>query len=78
MKINFNILNVEIDLTNYLELDKNWLFNNCDPKIPLNTEIEDLTDENKKSLIPLAISEGLLELEIIYNLPKESFQINKK
>lgn len=78
MNINFNIINVEIDLTNYLKVDKDGLFNGCDPKIPLDTKIEDLTDENKKSLISLAIYEGLLELEMLWNLPKESFQINKK
>lgn len=48
MKINFNILNQEIDLTDVLNSEsKIWWFNNCSPKIPIETKSEDLTKEQK-------------------------------
>ena len=58
MKINFNILNQEIDLTEALSRKKDWGFNLSEPPIPLETKIEDLTDSQKKSLVLLAIFEG--------------------
>ena len=51
MKINFNILNQEIDLTKALAGRKDWWFNNSEPLIPIETKIEDLTDSQKKSLV---------------------------
>lgn len=77
MKINFNILNQEIDLTDVLNSDrKEWWFNNCLPKIPIETKIEDLTKEQKISLVRLAIYEGWLDSEMLCNLPQKCFNIN--
>jgi len=79
MKIKFDILNQEIDLTDVFlnEQRKKWYFNNCIPKIPEETKIEDLTDDQKISLIKLDIYEGALEQEDICNLPNKSFKINQ-
>jgi len=76
MKINFNILNQEINLTRNLATRKEWWFNNAIPKIPLETKVEDLTDEQKISLVKLAIYEGFLDTEMLCNLPHSSFKIN--
>lgn len=77
MKINFNILNQEIDLTDVLNSDrKEWWFNNSFPKIPIETKIEDLTKEQKISLVRLAIYEGWLDSEMLCNLPQKCFNIN--
>lgn len=77
MKINFNILNQEIDLTDVLNSDrKEWWFNNSFPKIPIETKIEDLTKEQKISLVKLAIYEGWLDSENLCNLPQKCFNIN--
>jgi len=77
MKINFNILNQEIDLTSILNSDwKIFWFNNCSPKIPIETKSEDLTKEQKISLIKLAIFEGWLDTEKLANLPQKYFHIN--
>ena len=76
MKINFNILNQEIDLTRVLADRKDWWFNNSIPKIPLDTKVEDLTNTQKISLVKLAIYEGYLDAEILCNLSHESFKIN--
>ncbi|XAI97301.1 hypothetical protein [Leptolyngbya phage Lbo-JY46] len=76
-KINFDILNQEIDLTNVLNSDrKEWWFTNSRPQIPIETKPEDLTDNQKISLVRLAIYEGWLDAELLCNLPKESFKIN--
>jgi|688.fasta_scaffold1672212_2 hypothetical protein len=78
MKINFNILNQEVDLTRVLsnENERKWWFNNSIPEIPLETKIEDLTEEQKISLVKLAIYEGYLDNETLCNLPNKSFKIN--
>jgi len=76
MKINFNILNQEVDLTRVLSDRKEWWFNNSIPKIPLETKIEDLTDQQKISLVKLAIYEGYLDTETLCNLPNKNFNIN--
>ena len=76
MKINFNILNQEINLTRNLATRKEWWFNNAIPKIPLETKVEDLTDEQKISLVKLAIYEGFLDTEMLCNSPHSSFKIN--
>lgn len=76
MKINFNILNQEVDLTKVLSDKKEWWFNNSIPKIPLETKIEDLTDQQKISLVKLAIYEGYLDTETLCNLPNKDFNIN--
>lgn len=74
MIINFNILNQKVDLTEALKDRKEWWFKNTN--IPENTKIEDLTDEQKISLVRLAIYEGDLDSEILCNLPLKSFKIN--
>jgi hypothetical protein len=76
MKINFNILDQEIDLTIALTQNKEWWFNNCNPKIPIETKVEDLTNEQKILLVQLAIYEGHLSEETLYNLPNNLFIIN--
>lgn len=77
MKINFNILNQEIDLTDVLNSEsKIWWFNNCSPKIPIEIKSEDLTKEQKISLIKLAMFEGWLDTENLANLPQKYFHIN--
>lgn len=77
MIITFNIINQTIDLTNTLSDNKRkeWWFKNCWPSIPLDTKIEDLTEEHKKSLIKLAIYEGYLDSENLCNQPNKSFEI---
>lgn len=79
MKINFNIIDQEIDLTSIFndEKRKQWWFNNSLPKISIETKIEDLTEENKKSLVKLAIYEGYLDSENLCNLPNKNFKINQ-
>lgn len=74
--INFNLINQKIDLTESLIERKEWWFNSCTPKIPVETEIENLTNEQKISLIKLAIYEGYLDIEHLCNLPNTSFKIN--
>jgi len=76
MKINFNIINQEIDLTRALSDRKEWWFNNAIPKIPVETDIKDLTNEQKISLVQLAIYEGRLDQETLCNKPKHFFTIN--
>lgn len=76
MKIQFDIINQEVDLSNAIQNDKNWWFNNCYPKIPLETKIEDLTNEQKISLVKLAIYEGYLDSQKLCNLPNKDFKIN--
>lgn len=78
MKIKFDILNQEIDLTNVFidEQRKKWYFKNCFPKIPEETKMDDLTDAQKISLVKLSIYEGALEQEDLCNLPNKSFKIN--
>jgi hypothetical protein len=78
-KIDFDILNQSIDL-DFLLIDtkqKNYWFSNTSPKIPIDTEIEDLTDDQKIALIRLAIYENYLDIEMISDLPNESFNIIK-
>lgn len=76
-KINFNILNQEIDLTEVLNSDrKEWWFTNSSPQIPIETKVEDLTNDQKISLVKLAIYEGWLDTEILCNLSHKSFKIN--
>lgn len=76
MVIKFDIINQEIDLTRVLNSDrKEWWFENSFPKIPINTPIESLTNDQKISLIKLAIYEGYLETEILCNLKNTSFKI---
>ena len=79
MKIKFDILNQEIDLTNIFkdETRKAWYFRNCLPKIPETTKIEDLTEQQKISLVKLAIYEGSLEQEDLCNLPIKSYKIHQ-
>jgi hypothetical protein len=76
MKINFNIINQEIDLTRELNDRKEWWFNNAFPKIPIETDIKDLTNEQKISLVKLAIYEGYLDEETLCNKPIHFFTIN--
>lgn len=77
MKIQFDILNQEIDLTNILNSDtKEWWFRNSLPQIPIETKVEDLTNDQKISLVKLAIYEGWLNDEELCNLPKKYFKIN--
>ena len=77
MKIQFDILDQEIDLTEVLNSDqKEWWFKNSFPPIPVETKIEDLTDAQKTSLVKLAIYEGYLDSEFLCNLPNKSFKIN--
>jgi hypothetical protein len=79
MKIKFDILNQEIDLTDVFkdENKKVWYFKNCLPKIPETTKIEDLTEQQKISLIRLAIYEGFIEQEDLCNLPIKSYKIHQ-
>lgn len=78
MKIKFDILNQEIDLTDVFidEQRKKWYFKNCLPQIPEETKMDDLTDAQKISLVKLSIYEGALEQEDLCNLPNKSFKIN--
>ena len=77
MKVKFNILNQEIDLTNlFIKYEsKEWWFRNCRPTIPLETKLEDLTNEQKIALIKLAIYEERISTESLYNLTNECVQI---
>jgi len=79
MKIKFDILNQEIDLTETLkdENQRKWYFKNSLPKIPENTKIEDLTNKQKVSLIRLSIYEGYLDQEDLCNLPHQDFKIHE-
>lgn len=77
MKIEFNILNLQIDLEYALKENKEWWFRNSTPQIPIDRKIEDLTEENKISLVKLAIYEGFLESDNLANMPKKSFNILK-
>lgn len=79
MKIKFDILNQEVDLTDTLtnEHRKKWYFKNCLPKIPEDTKIEDLTEQQKISLVKLAIYEGYLETEDLCNLSHQNFKIHE-
>ena len=79
MKIKFDILNQEIDLADVFknENQKAWFFKNSLPKIPETTKIEDLTEQQKISLVKLAIYEGSLEQEELCNLPNKSFKIHE-
>ena len=77
LKINFNILDLNIDLSHIISSGRmEWWFNNRLPKIPLDTKIEDLTNDQKISLVKLAIYEGFLDTEELCNLPHKSFKIN--
>jgi hypothetical protein len=76
MTINFSISNQSLDLTYALAESKDWWFNNALPKIPLETNIEDLTNDQKISLVKLAIYENYLNTEHLCNLPNNSFTIN--
>jgi hypothetical protein len=75
MKIKFDILDLEIDLTDaiYDEKRKKWWFENAN--ISLDKQIEDLNDDDKKKLVKLAIYETYLELEDLANWPITSFKI---
>lgn len=76
MKIQFDILNQEIDFTEVFKSErKQWWFANCRPIIPPETNIEDLTEIQKISLIKLAIYEGYLGDELLCNLKHDSFKI---
>lgn len=79
MKIKFDILNQEIDLTNVFkdENQKAWYFKNSLPKIPEDTKIENLTEQQKISLVRLAIYEGFIEQEDLCNLPIKSYKIHQ-
>lgn len=79
MKIKFDILNQEIDLTDTLknENQRKWYFKNSLPKIPEDTKIENLTERQKISLVRLAIYEGFIEQEDLCNLPIESYKIHQ-
>lgn len=76
VKINFNIVNQEIDLTEALNTNKEWWFKNVG--IDVNKKIEDLDNNDKIGLIQLAIYEGYLDTEILCNQPKKSFTINNE
>ena len=77
MIVKFNIVNLEIDFTDRLSNSrKEWWFNNCFPKIPVETKIEDLTDNQKVSLIKLAMYEGYLDQEVLCNMSSYFFTIN--
>lgn len=77
MKINFNIKNLSVDLSYVFENEntKKWWYNNVSHKIPFDTKPEELTDSQKISLVKLAIYEGLIEEEDLWNTPSESFEI---
>ena len=77
MKVKFNILNQEIDLTNmFIKYEsKEWWFRNCRPTIPLETKHEDLNNEQKIALIKLAIYEERISTESLCNLTNECVQI---
>lgn len=79
MKIKFDILNQEIDLTDTLknENQRKWYFKNSLPKIPEDTKIENLTEQQKINLVRLAIYEGFIEQEDLCNLPIKSYKIHQ-
>ncbi len=72
MKIKFSITNLKIDLSNAIDETKTrkWYWRNA--KIPEDTEIKDLTPDQIKSLIKLAIYEGHLEMEDFCNVKPDN------
>jgi hypothetical protein len=75
MIINFDIIDIKVDLTRALTKDKDWWFSNSLPQIPLETELKDLTDDQKISLIKLAIYEGYLDSNTLCNASHNNFKV---
>lgn len=77
MVVNFSITGLSYDLSKmfYDDKHKKWYWKNAN--IPEEVSIQDLTDEHKESLARLALYEGMIEIEEMFNLPKGSFKIEK-
>lgn len=75
MILTFSIDTLKIDITEILidDYSREWWFKNC--KIPLNTKVENLTEENKIQLIKLAMYENYLSIEELCNLSNNNFKL---
>jgi hypothetical protein len=78
MKINFNIVGLQLDLNGFINsFGKDWVYKNVSPSIPIDTDVKDLSDTQKASLIQLAIYECYVcTEESLFSLPTNSFTIN--
>ena len=75
MRIKFNILDLEVELALEDDQRKKWWFNNANPKIPLEKKLEDLTEDEKISLVRLALFENHIDTEELANLHKSQINI---